>query len=168
MKTPFVIAAALLSASVVEATAVETATVEPPAIEATAPRLAGRYTGLLEMICQAKIAGTAVASSGDLEQALVTFTFTGSNFTIVGANHWGPLATKTKFITQERIDAASTLTISGTRNPYTVTMMGTTVLAHLDRIGTDGIARRATFLMLSSNGELPGKNCSQTITLTHD
>jgi hypothetical protein len=49
-----------------------------------------------------------------------------------------------------------------------MTMMGTTVLANFDRIGADGIARRATFLTLSSNGELPGKNCSQTITLTHD
>lgn len=163
MKTPFVVAAALLSISAIEAPAVEV-----PAVEAAVPRLDGSYTGLLEMLCQAKFAGTAVASSGDIEQAVATFTFSGSSFTIKGTDQWGPLATKTRFVIEEPIDGSDTVTIRGTHNPYTVTLMGTTVLANFDRIGAGNIARRATFLMLSSNGELPGKNCSQSITLTHD
>lgn len=141
-----------------------------------APKLLGSYTIAGTQMCQAPVG----KSGGDIEHQMGTVTFTavaGStskfDFRMSIKDQWGSSVSNTGSIGVNSMTVTGTATISGTANPYSITLvmkvgtstMTTTGFAQLDLTGaTDGIARRAVILSRSNNGEMSGYNCTNEMT----
>jgi hypothetical protein len=126
----------------------------------------GTYVGAIEMICQSQVAGSSVATSGDLEQAMFTIAVTGTSFTLKGHDQSGPMVSNGTTIGRMSIASSGQVTVTGSSNPYQVDLGNGPMKANFDRIDAAGTAHRVTMLAVFSNGEVARNNCSQLITLS--
>jgi len=137
-----------------------------------APKLQGTYTIAGSQMCQAPLGKTG----GDIEHQVgkvvftpVTNSTTKVNFSMSVKDQWGPSVSSGGSVSLNAVTATGTATITGSSNPYPISLsmttpngtMTTNGFVQLDLAGaTDGIARRAVVLSRSNNGAMTGYNCT--------
>ena len=142
-----------------------------------APLLKGTYTVAGSQMCQAPVGRTG----GDIEHQMGKIVFTPvpnspakANFSMSVKDQWGPSVSSSGSVAATAVTVSGTATVSGSSNPYAITLsmttphgkMTTSGFAQLDLAGaTDGIARRAVVLSRSSNGDMSGLNCTTEMLL---
>jgi hypothetical protein len=162
-----------IAAFLATATLVTAATATPGF---AAPKLSGVYTLAGTQMCQAPVG----RQGGDIEHQLGTATFTptatGTGVKLVIKDQWGSSVATAGSIKMQSMIVTGTATISGSANPYALTLkmtvgtqtMTTTGFIQLDLAGaTDGIARRAVIQSTSKNGEMAATNCTTQMLLFH-
>lgn len=142
-----------------------------------APQLKGVYSISGTQMCQAPLGKTG----GDIEHQMGSAVFTATSATestmkLTLKDQWGSSVSNAGSIVVNTVTVDGTATISGTANPYGITLkmkvgsqtFTTTGFALLDLDGaTNGIARRAVIQSTSSNGQMNGINCTTQMMLFH-
>jgi hypothetical protein len=150
-----------------------TALVLIPTVAAAAPTLSGTYTIADTEICQAVGSGSVPGNRGTTTQGLGIVQVTGTTMAFTGDFASGRLIAKsTEQITVSSVTESQTFVITGSANPYSLTMTkpsgkSLTVKAHFDEVGPDGVARSMVTLGSYANGTT-AKNCvSQMVFTAH-
>lgn len=149
---------------------------------AAAPLLSGAYTATGIQVCQVVTGGKTIdpnRTHGNGEQMAARISLTngagGASGTLMTADQWVSLIGKSGTVNRQTLRVPITLAVSGTANPYAMTLTMTTPQGKATQTGkiflgniTGGIAGRAMFLTTSSNGQSTTPNCVMRVTLFRD
>ena len=136
---------------------------------AAAGRLEGAYIADTTQLCQVINSPTNVPlHGGAMEQSAGTITFANGKATIDMIDFWGRIITVKRNVRSQPDTAVVTSVLTGTKNPYKLTLNGLDNIAYLGRIDGSGIAHRAVVIQGFSSSGTGTPNCVTKMVLDRE